>query len=903
MKIFTSKTLFVVSFLFLVGTIKLEAQETLNCDDETYTLLKALSESKLSTGEILLFTTTHEDIAWLNSPELCKIDRDKLWLTPYMDRLKSDPTFKMDIEQSTIVMEYLHRHPEEKENFIKFLKDGRICIGSTYVQPYEEMYSGESVARQFYLGRKWLNDNLDGYQSKTYFNVDVPGRTMQMPQIARKAGVENFIFSRHIKGLFNWEAPDGSKVLYYSPGNNYLLFYNILAKEDPDAIKEMAKEAVKWYETYNDKIGDGMAVMPAMLNYEFIWDQKPVENCVPFTNKWNNIKYIKTEGKERISVRLPKFAYATADEFFERIGKTTTPSRTIKGERPNMWVYIHGASHQKALKASREGDILITQAEKFATANAMIDGSFKKYPELELREAWEAKIYPDHGWGGKGGDITDNTFLQKFLFARSEAKKVLEQSINNIASKIKFGSNKSIPIVIFNSLSWERTDPINFSINFDPHGAKEISLYTEDGISLPIQLSSLKYYSNGFIKSAIVGFVAENVPSIGYKTFYIKSSSAKKTELNTVDKNTYENKFYKVKFGNGGLTSIFDKELGVELLDSTKFKAGEVFVLRSFGNGAGEFSKIQPVDMEGFEKLGNRQTKWEIIESGSVFTSFKIRQAMNEAVIEETIVIYNDIKKIDFKIDLLNWEGNLFREFRMALPLNMNNGKVTYEVPFGAVTVGEDELKGNGGERYNTLVKDIHPRAIENWISASNNEFGVTLSSSVVTADWIDPTDTANNQTILQPILLASRRSCHPEGPEYLQTGDHHFSFSLTSHRAGWKNGQRFGKQANEKLQVVLDPQSYRKTPLPESLSFFGTDKENLVISTVKKAEDDNGIIIRLYDTNSVDTYASISVFKAINKAQLTNLIEEPIKDLTINKQKIQLKVGHNSIETIKVQY
>ena len=109
-----------IALVSILSTNLIEAQETFSCDVETYELLKALSDSKLANGNILLFTTTHEDIAWLNEPEICKVDRDKLWLTPYLDRLKSDPDFKMDIEQSSIVMEYLHRHPEEKRKFCQF---------------------------------------------------------------------------------------------------------------------------------------------------------------------------------------------------------------------------------------------------------------------------------------------------------------------------------------------------------------------------------------------------------------------------------------------------------------------------------------------------------------------------------------------------------------------------------------------------------------------------------------------------------------------------------------------------------------------------------------------------------------------------------------------------------------
>ena len=134
----------------------------------------------------------------------------------------------------------------------------------------------------------------------------------------------------------------------------------------------------------------------------------------------------------------------------------------------------------------------------------------------------------------------------------------------------------------------------------------------------------------------------------------------------------------------------------------------------------------------------------------------------------------------------MNWDGTMFREFRMAMPLQIQNGEVAYEAPFGVVEVGKDEMAGAAGERYEVACKYLHPRGIENWISASGDEFGLTLSSSVVALDYMDPTDKGLTNTILQPILLASRRSCHGEGNDYHQTGNHSFSFSVTSHKPGW---------------------------------------------------------------------------------------------------------------------
>ncbi len=199
----------IIVFVFF-GTISGYTHgQPMKVSDETFLLLKKVSESVCSKGEIILSVTTHQDLGWVDEVKKCTIMRDTLWITPYLQRLKDDPTFHMDIESTYEVIEYLNRHPDKKEEIQKGLDDGRILIGAAYTQPYEDMYNGESLIRQFYLGKKWLKQNFNGYNSDIYFNADVPARTLQMPQILAKSGVRNLLATRQEKGFFNWYSPDG----------------------------------------------------------------------------------------------------------------------------------------------------------------------------------------------------------------------------------------------------------------------------------------------------------------------------------------------------------------------------------------------------------------------------------------------------------------------------------------------------------------------------------------------------------------------------------------------------------------------------------------------------------------------------------------------------------------------
>ena len=852
-----------------------------------------LANSVLNKGQIYLMNSSHQDIAWMDAPEKCVIERDTMLLTPLFEKGAKDKNYRFDVEDALMLREYTERHPDKKGLVKEMLTDGRISCGSTYIQPYEEMYSGESLARQFYLGAKWLKDEF-GYNATIYWNEDVPGRTLQMPQLMAKAGTKYLMISRHERGFFNWYSPDGSFVTTYSPGH-YGDAFGPLSKSFMETAQYLATSSLYWEKYYTDKTAK--PVIPLLSDS----DMSPAKDYSNLIQNWGAIHELPQDNGNYTSVKLPGIKVATATEFFDALMVQKPQLPSIQGERPDVWLYIHGPSHQQAIKASREADILLPVAEKLATINALIDKSFQNYPVTRLNKAWASKIYPDHGWGGKHGDITDALFWSKYEFAKSEAEKIVNENMNELASKVITNPRKGRPLVVFNSMNLKRDDPVSVEVNFKPAEAMDIELSDAAGKKINFQLSNTDNYSDGSFKKFTLNFMAGDVPSIGYNTYYIKALKTRQMAAVQLFSNETENKFYKLKFANGGLSSIFDKELNKELIDPGKFKAGEVFTMQSVGNGAGEFIDIQKPDMEGFDKTSNYLTKWEIEEDGPVFTTYKFRQKIKYAVIEQRVKVFRDQKRIDFEPSILNWEGVLYREFRMALPLNMTDGKVSYEVPFGVVEVGKDEMKGAAGERYTTVCKDMHPRGIENWLGASNSTFGVTMSSSVAVADWIDPTTNPTPNQMLQPILIASRKSCHWEGNDYLQTGNHTFRFSFTSHQPGWINGASFGRQSNEQLITVWADHRLSDASLPESLSFFKTDQPNVLISTVKKAEDSDEAVIRLVDLEGKNKLVKFESFKNINSAENTTLIEATIKELPTSGNNVQINLGHNSIETIKI--
>ncbi len=845
-------------------------------------------------GRLHIISSSHQDIAWMDSPEKCIVFRDTNCITPALAMMAKDPAYSFTMENMLNLMEYLERHPERAEEVGRLTREERFEWGATFNQPYESLLSGEQLVRETYLGRLWLKRTIPGADARVYFNPDVPGRAAQMPQILAKAGIPYLVMSRYHEGFYRWASPDGSSVLAYSPGHygNAAAYLNAPPAE---GVKTIADKVAKWAGYY---AGRGLPPEYPLLNSV---DFSQPTDFGPLIAQWNGSG----------AVGKPVMQYSTARRFFEAVDVKTAKLETITGERPGLWLYIHGPTHHWAISAAREAARLLPAAEAFSTVRSLLEGSFSSYPSKRLEAAWQAEIYPDHGWGGKEGQVTDRLFRKKYEFARDEGRAVLDDALAGIAGRVAADRAKGTPVIVFNSLSWPVTAPVIAPV---PAGPGRYRIVDPAGRARTIQDLSEGAGNSGQARS--VEFVADEVPALGYRTFYLIEDDGRVPDRETgaLAPAIAENRFYRLRLVPGGVASLYDKELGREVLDTGKFLGFEVFTMRSVGSGAGEFGRVQQPTMEGFDSLGRHKPAWHVVadESGPVKTVLALEQPMPDCTVRQKLIVYNTIKRIDCEVELLGFDGDPYREYRLAVPVAADKGDVAYEIPFGVLEVGKGEIAGTGGPAYGSLVydelcSDIRPREVQNFLYAGGADFGLTFSTSVAVNDYKDPTDDPVPYPVLQPVLLASRRSCHGEGNWYLQEGDHRYRFSLTSHAPGWRNGYRAGIAANNPLMAVLSTFASSQG-LPESRSFLpvvgvanGADTTNLLLSTMKKAEADDSVIVRAYDIEGRNAESAIELAVPVKRAFRTNIIEEEGAALKPRQGRLVLPVGHHAVETVKL--
>ncbi len=836
-------------------------------------------------GTIHIIQSSHQDIAWMDTPEYCRTERIEDIIIPALDIMREDPNFTFEMEQTLNLMEFLEAHPERRDEVIERYKEGRFVWGATYNQPYEGLASGEQLVRQAYYGRKWIRENLPGCDDRTANNVDVPGRTMQMPQILAKSGIRNLFVSRMREGLYDWYSPDGSSVLTYTPGNYgwATLMWKFFEKDAVTAFERLHPRSRLWSDYFRSRhIPPHYAVLMSCDA------TKPV-NFAPVIDEWNRIA-------ELAEVELPRLKCSTAEEYLALVDTPEAQMEEVVGERPDLWLYIHGPAHYQQTVAKREAGVLLPAAELFtAVNNVCLDGSWD-YPRAAFDRAWMASIYPDHGLGGKNGEITDRIFGDSLSVARDLGRSLLDASLRKIADRVPEEAGNW---VVFNDLQWDRTE-----VAYLPAGDRPAVVCTSDGRELPVQ----RIERDG---RECLAFVAEGVPSFGYAAYRVKPVAKEPRPVVPAGveqgDNYYCNAFYDIVLGDGGIVSLYDFEQGCNLAETSRFAFGDILDAGYKGNGAGEFNRIADLEVDDQTLVSAQPASWRIVATGAVCTTFENAVQTAFARVIQRITVYHAIKKIDFDVTLENFTGEHNRQYRILFPLNMKraSSRIHYEVPMGVAEVGVSEMKSvpggwSWGGTYVHHPADSHPREIQNFISASGNGFGVTMSSCVAVADWIDPSRDQSDYPVLQGILLSSHKSCHGEGNWYHQTGTHSFRFSILGHEAGWQNGYCFGVGANHPLLPVA--REGRGGDLEASCSFIRISDPLVSLTTLKKADGDNALILRLTEMEGVDKTVEVTLPFDVKRVTRTDLIEEGGEPVAGSGRRLTLRLGHHAIETYKLE-
>ena len=95
---------------------------------------------------VRIISSSHQDIAWMNSPEACREYRDTHCITPALEMMAANPDYCFVMENMLNLMEYLERHPERRDDILQLHPRGTDGMGSD-LQPALRVPAQRRAAR------------------------------------------------------------------------------------------------------------------------------------------------------------------------------------------------------------------------------------------------------------------------------------------------------------------------------------------------------------------------------------------------------------------------------------------------------------------------------------------------------------------------------------------------------------------------------------------------------------------------------------------------------------------------------------------------------------------------------------------------------------------------------------
>jgi alpha-mannosidase len=855
-------------------------------------------------GRFGLHCTCHNDLGWLNTQAKTADFRSSDIILPALKLLRQYPEFVYTMESTTYLMEFLERHPELREEMAERMRERRFRWGASYVQCQEVHVGPEKLVRQFYLGRLWLKTTFPAVDTSFYFKTDPPSMTLQMPQILSKAGVKYVIQGRMPFGYYNWQAPDGSEVFVYA--QHYVDPMRLLDPLDNRGWLRFADQRQAYYQALQ---------LPPQFMYDYTSDYLPPQPALPpyaseqnqamkrFATAWND--HFQSQPERQI--HPPEITFVSAEGFLDDFTKLPLDITTLRGDWPFAWAYYDEPGNREALLAGRIAHNELLAAERLYAGLGLATG-FSNYPVKTFAEGWQANCWPDHGWGGNQGLLTDAVYHKSYFKSKEISQKLLSAGGGRLLAGVKRNKPSQIPVVVFNSLSWRRTDLVQCEVKF-PSGWGGAELHDETGRHIDLEIVSAK--STGDPVTLV--FLAEAVPSVGYRTYYLEQAAASVYAI--VNKgNTFENSFFHVALGKAGLKSVYDKQQKWEVLRTDKFEGGEVLQFTAPGL-AWEDPEI--VTMANFDRTGNHPFPVGNSIRTAVRTTAVREAAFKNFKLLETFHLYHGLPRLDVETEILGWDGQKGRELRVVFPINLDDARLSYEVPFGTVGIDKDELD------FTQLPPDVDAqfapsiyggdaplrfREAVNWIDASScgyQEAGCLAAADSTVHLFQDETTAPVSYPLLQHVLLSTRKSL-AWNPEYwfTQAGDHRYRSALMPHQGDWRLRYREAIAFNYPLIAFVGEQQQIQSGelLPVEQSFLKIEPCNLILTAMKKSEDGNQVVVRFYEAEGCQTDARLQLPRAIRSAWRTSLIEDNQVSITPNDDgSLSLKIQPWEIATLKL--
>ncbi|HEX6804759.1 MAG TPA: glycoside hydrolase family 38 C-terminal domain-containing protein [Terriglobales bacterium] len=816
---------------------------------------------------------SHIDMAWL-WPWTETVEVVRNTFRSVLDLMREYPDFKFTMSSARTYEWMQEKYPDLFAEIEQRVKEGRWeVIGGMWVEPDLNMPDGESLVRQILVGKRYFEKNF-GVDVKIGWNPDSFGYNYQLPQIYKRSGMDYFVtqklmwaheFTTFPYKFFWWQAPDGSRLLTYFP-HDYA---------DPIDAVPLGSQVATWMPSI---YGKTLTDHPEMMHLYGVGDHGGGPTRVMLDH---------AEQLKDPNTVFPKLELSFAKDFFADMEKKLPSMQvpTWDGElyfQYHRGVFTTQAETKRRIRRSEEN---ILNAEKFASL-ALLYG--RPYPQNGMLLSWKNLLFEHFHDIMPGSGIAINYVDAKRSLENVDraTHDVTLGSIREIAAHVNT-MGQGVPVLLFNSQSWPRTDVVELEAQL-PEPAQNIQVVDAKGKPAEAQLLSLDKQTQRahFLLLA-------HTPSLGYATYFVRgaTSASGAHSLLKASTDSLENEFLRVKIDpqTGCMTSVFDKRSGTESLAPSETDTGGPKnaicgnLLQTFVDKPKQWDAWN-IDAD-FEKQHwdlDKADEVKLVESGALRAVIRVKNHFQNSTFVRDITLYAGIPRVDVKMQTEWHEKHIL--LKVAFPLSAHNKVATYEIPFGSVE--RPTTRNTPAEQAQFEVPGYR------WADISDGKHGFSLLN-----DCKYGYDAKGN--VLRLSLLRSPVYPDPHADE----GHHEFTYSLYPHGGDWKQALtvRQGYQLNYKLITL--PVEKHQGALAAERSFLQVPEENVIVSAIKKAEDENALVIRFYEWAGKQGDVTLQLPPGAESATETDLMEKRTGSLSVNGGSVKVPTKPYEIKTVEVKF
>jgi alpha-mannosidase len=791
---------------------------------------------------------THIDVAWLWRLKHTREKAARSFST-VLRLMEKYPEY-IFLQTQPQLYEYIKSdYPEIFEQIRKRVAEGRWeAAGGMWLEADCNIPSGESLVRQLLMGTRFLRNEF-GVECRYLWLPDVFGYNWALPQILKKSGIDTFMttkiswnqYNRMPHDTFIWRGIDGSEVLTHfittPEPNTKWWFYTYNGTIKPETIQGI-------WNSYRDKA----------INQELLLSYG-------YGDGGGGVNREMLEMRRRLNdiPGLPHVETGRADEFFERLHKrikdTDQYVHVWDGE---LYLEYHRGTYTSQAynkRMNRKLELLYRETEWMGVIASVLNSNWSYYPFKQLNDGWKIILrnqFHDIIPGSSIREVYEDSKME-YEKAEKNALSIWGKLVRDIIVE-----EKNNTVVVFNSAPWLRTDLIRIPV-------------TEE-----IQKGVWKDISGNVLRGEIINndwiILVENVPPMGFITiqFYPEEAEIAKPEMFHIGSSEITTPYYKIKWNDKGqIVSIYDLQANREVLADGKYgNIFQVFEDKPLRYDAWDIDIFYLEKMREVEDLCHVSIK----EITSLYAVIHFEWKYMDSYIRQDMVLYTHSRRIDFKTEVDWHEQNQL--LKVAFPVKIRSTEATYDIQFGNV---KRPTHWNTSWDYAKFETVGHQ-----WADLSERGYGVSLLN-----DCKYGYDIKDNIMRLSLIKSATY-------PDYQQDqGYHIFTYSLLPHEGDWVEGNTV-----KEAWHLNNPLTYTVgQPIKKKFSLFSVSADNIMVDAVKRAEDENKIILRIHEFTGSRKQVHIESDLPILSWQECDLMEREMGEKIVGKS-IEFNINPFEIKT-----